>query len=209
MIQFNKREEITNALTHGVGAALALPALVVLIVFSTIYGNAWHIVSFTIFGVTLVILYLMSTLYHSFQKPSVKGIFKKFDHMAIFLLIAGTYTPFCFAALNGWVGWTIFGIVWTCAITGIVLKSIYIGKAALLSTILYVLIGWIIVFAIKPLYEAMSPSGFTLLLAGGFFYTAGTFFYMKENIPYSHSLWHVFVLLGSTFHFFSIMTLLA
>lgn len=203
------KDELVNAITHGVGALLAIAALVLLVVFSSIYGNAWHIVSFSIFGTTLVILYLASTLYHSLQGERVKFIFRKFDHMAIFLLIAGTYTPFCFAALSGWIGWTVFGIIWACAILGIVFKALFTGRMEVLSTIMYVAMGWVIVFAIKPLYENISSTTFYLLLAGGLSYTAGTFFYVKDKVRFFHGIWHVFVLIGSAFHFFSVLSLLA
>jgi hemolysin III len=150
-----KREEIANAITHGLGALLAITALVILTVFSVIKGNTWHIVSFSIFGTTLVTLYLASTLYHSFTNEKVKVLFRKFDHMSIYLLIAGTYTPFCLTVLNNWIGWTLFAIVWGSAILGIVLKAFFTGKKELLSTILYVLMGWVAVFAIKPLFDSV------------------------------------------------------
>jgi hemolysin III len=208
-IKHSLADELVNAITHGVGALLAIAALVLLVVFSSIYGSAWEIVSFTIFGTTLVLLYLASTLYHSLTNARAKFLFRKFDHMAIFLLIAGTYTPFCLSALGGWIGWTIFSAVWVCAILGIVFKALFTGRMELLSTIMYILMGWIIVIAIKPLYESISLTTFILLLAGGLSYTAGTFFYMKEKIRFSHGIWHVFVLGGSTLHFFSVMSLLA
>ncbi|HZB13748.1 MAG TPA: hemolysin III family protein [Chryseolinea sp.] len=203
-----KREEIANAITHGVGAMLAISALVLLIVFSALQGTAWHVSSFTIFGSSMVILYVMSTLYHSLTHIRAKKLFQKFDHMSIFLLIAGTYTPFCLTALRGWLGWTIFGIVWACAIGGIVIKAFHTGKAELISTILYIVMGWIIIFFIRPVYESMSPEGFSFLLLGGVFYTLGAFFFMREKMPYNHSIWHLFVLAGSTFHFFAVMSLL-
>jgi hemolysin III len=205
----NKKEEIANAITHGLGAALAIAALVLLVVFSVIKGNTWHVVSFSIFGASLVILYLASTLYHSFSNPRVKAFFKKLDHMSIFVLIAGTYTPFCIAVLQNWIGWTFFGIVWGCTILGIVIKAFHTGKKEVLSTILYVLMGWIIVFAIKPLYNAISFQAFLFLIIGGILYSVGTFFFINNKIKYNHSIWHLFVLGGSTFHFFSVMSLLA
>ena len=205
---YSKREEIANAITHGIGACLAIAALVMLIVFSAIYGTAWHVVSFSIFGVTLVLLYMASTLYHSLTHQKAKRVFRKFDHISIYLLIAGTYTPFCLAALQGWIGWTLFGIVWTCAILGTVFKSISIGKLEILSTIMYVLMGWVVIIAIKPLYDSMSINGFILLILGGVFYTAGTIFFVKDKIKYFHSIWHLFVLAGSVFHFFAVMSLL-
>jgi hemolysin III len=202
------REEIWNAITHGLGALLAIVALVLLVVFAAIYGTVWHVVSFSIFGATLVLLYFASTLYHSFTGPRVKRVFKKFDHMAIFLLIAGTYTPFCLAALQGWMGWTILAIVWTCCVLGIVMKALYIGKKEIISTIAYVVMGWIILFAIKPLYMQISTASFVFLVVGGVSYTAGTFFFLFDRIKYNHSIWHLFVLGGSICHFFSVLSLL-
>jgi len=205
---FSRREEVLNAITHGLGALLSVAALVLLIVFSALYGTAWHVTSFAIFGSALVILYCASTLYHSFRQPRVKKLFRKFDHMSIFLLIAGTYTPFCFTLLHGWLGWTLFGIVWFCATAGIALKAFYTGKGEILSTILYVIMGWIICFFIKPLYSAISPEGLALLVSGGTLYTAGVYFLVKDKTKYFHSIWHLFVLGGSTLHFFAVLTLL-
>lgn len=205
----SKNEELANAITHGLGACLAVASLVVLVVFAFLKGTAWHIVSFSVFGASLVILYLASTLYHSFRNVKVKAFFQKLDHMSIFLLIAGTYTPFCIAALQNWIGWTIFGIVWGCAVIGIVMKAFFTGKKEVLSTIMYVMMGWIIVFAIKPLYDSISLSSFLFLLVGGISYSLGTIFFINEKIRYNHGIWHMFVLVGSIFHFFSVMGLLA
>ena len=201
-------EEIANAITHGIGALLAIAALVVLVVLAAMRGTVWHVVSFSIFGTTLVLLYFASTLYHSLTFTRARGLFHKFDHISIYLLIAGTYTPFCLTALRGWIGWTVFGIVWTCAIIGAVIKAISIGSKVRLSTILYVMMGWVILIAIKPLYEAMSFSGFMFLIAGGISYTLGTIFFMRDQVKYNHSVWHLFVLGGSVLHFFSVLTLL-
>lgn len=206
---YSTREEIANAITHGIGAALAIAALVLLIVFAAIKGNVWHVVSFTVYGSTLVLLYFASTLYHSLTNLRAKGLFHKFDHISIYLLIAGTYTPFCLTALRGWIGWTVFGIVWSCAILGAVVKSISVGKHVMMSTILYVLMGWVILIAIKPLYEAMPYNGFLLLVAGGVSYTLGTIFFIRDQVKYNHSVWHLFVLGGSVLHFFSVVTLLS
>jgi len=204
----SRREETANAITHGLGALLAIAALVLLVVFSSLEGTVWHIVGFSIFGATMVILYTMSTLYHGLRGNAPKKLFQKFDHMSIYLLIAGTYTPFCLTILNGWLGWTIFGIVWGCAVGGIIVKAFYTGKGEIISTILYLTMGWVIVFFIKPVYEAMSPAGFILLLTGGISYTFGVYFFVKNKIRYSHSVWHLFVLGGSTLHFFAVLSLL-
>lgn len=203
-----KREEIANAITHGVGTGLAVAALAVLAVLSAMEGSTSHVVGFSIFGATLVVLYLASTLYHSIANEKVKRLFRKFDHMSIFLLIAGTYTPFCLTALPGIVGWVVLTIVWSCAIAGIVVKAFHTGKFQGLSTFLYVVMGWLIIPAIKPLYDSVSFQTFLFLMLGGFFYTAGTFFFVKDNHRYFHSIWHLFVLAGSTFHFFSVLSLL-
>jgi hemolysin III len=205
---YSKREEIANAITHGVGACLAIASLVILIVFAALHGSASHVVGFSIFGASLVILYLASTLYHSLTHQGAKKLFRKFDHIAIYLLIAGTYTPFCLAALKGWIGWTLFGIVWGCAVIGIVVKSISVGKFEVVSTVMYVLMGWVVIFAIKPLYNSISSKGFILLMLGGVFYTAGTFFFIKDKNKYFHSIWHLFVLAGSICHFFAVIALL-
>lgn len=201
-------EEIANAITHGIGALLAIAALVILVVFAAIKGTVWHVVSFSIFGSTLVLLYFASTLYHSLTHVTAKNVFHKFDHISIYLLIAGTYTPFCLTALRGWIGWTVLGVVWTCAILGTVFKAISVGSRVRLSTILYVMMGWVILLAIKPLYNAMSLNGFAFLIAGGVSYTLGTIFFIRDQVKYNHSVWHVFVLGGSVFHFFSVLTLL-
>ncbi len=206
---FNKREEIANAITHGVGAGLAIAALVILIVFAAIDGSASHVVGFTIFGSSMVVLYLSSTLYHSIANPAAKQLFRKFDHMSIFLLIAGSYTPFCLTVLPGWVGWVIFGIVWVCAVLGIAIKAFHTGKKENLSTFLYVLMGWLILPATQPLYSSVTLQTFTFLIVGGLFYTAGTFFFVRDSKRYYHAVWHLFVLAGNTLHFFSVLTLLS
>lgn len=205
---YSKGEEIANAITHGIGTLLAIAALVLLIVFAAIDGTAWYVVSFSIFGATLVILYLESTLYHSLTGHRVKRLFRKFDHMSIYLLIAGTYTPFCLTVLRGALGWTIFGIIWASAVTGIVLKAFYTGKRDKLSTALYIVMGWMVLIAIKVLYTRMTFNGFIFLVIGGILYTVGAFFYSNNKIFFNHSIWHLFVMGGSVFHFFSVMSLL-
>lgn len=206
--QMSTGEEIANAITHGIGALLAIAALVVLIVLAAMQGTVWHVVSFSVFGTTLVLLYFASTLYHSFTPGRAKHLFHKFDHISIYLLIAGTYTPFCLTALRGWIGWTVLGIVWACAILGAVVKAISVGNKVRLSTILYVMMGWVILIAIKPLYEAMTYTGFLFLIGGGVSYTLGTIFFLRDQVKYNHSVWHVFVLGGSVLHFFAVVSLL-
>lgn len=201
-------EEIANAITHGIGAALAIAGLVLLLVKAAHTGTPWHITSFAIFGATMVILYIASTLYHALVPPRAKRTFRKFDHMSIYLLIAGTYTPFCLTLLNGWLGWIIFGTVWACAILGIVFKALHTGRAETISTILYMVMGWMVIFFIKPVYSGMTATGFTWLLLGGLAYSLGVVFFVLERIRFSHSIWHLFVIGGSTFHFFAVLTLL-
>jgi len=196
-------EEIANAATHGIGFVLAIIGLVVLIT----YGQSNSIPGFAIYGVTLILLYLASTLYHSLIFTRARSLFRKFDHMAIFLLIAGTYTPYCLLALKGWLAWTMLGTVWTFAVIGIAMKSLFTGKFEWLSVLIYIATGWLVVFAIKPIYEGLSNQGFLLLVAGGVAYTIGTFFYVRSHVPYSHSIWHLWVLAGSVLHFFSVLTL--
>jgi hemolysin III len=206
---FSKGEEIANSVTHGIGALLSIAALVILIVFSSIYGTAWHIVSFTIFGSTMVLMYMSSTLLHAFPEGSkVKDIFEIFDHSSIYFFIAGTYTPFMFVAVKGWLGWTIFGIVWGVAIGGTVFKSFFVKKFLFTSTALYVFMGWLIVFAWKPLSHSLEPLGLHYLVIGGLLYTVGSIFYIWRGFKYHHALWHLFVIAGSIMHFFSVMTLL-
>ncbi len=207
-LSYSKKEEIFNAVTHGIGACLSVAALIILTVLASMKGTVWHVVSFSIFGAMLVTLYLVSTLYHSFRSKKLKRLFRKFDHMSIFLLIAGTYTPFCLAALDGYLGWTIFGVVWGCTILGIVLKALYTGKKEILSTIMYIALGWIVIFAIKPLYLTIPSLSFAFLIAGGIFYTLGTIFFSYDKIKYNHGIWHLFVMAGSIFHFFAVLALL-
>ncbi|MCK8827471.1 hemolysin III family protein [Natroniella acetigena] len=206
--KFTRSEEITNAILHGVGLGLAIAALVVLVVLANIYGDIWYQVSFAIYGSTLVILYLSSTLYHSFAEGKVKDIFQILDHAAIYLLIAGTYTPITLIPLRGFLGWLIFGIVWGIAVIGIIFKIFWVKKFVILSTVLYLIMGWLIVVAIRPLAQALNRASLTLLITGGVLYTAGTVFYVWRKLKYHHAIWHLFVLAGSIFHFFAILYLL-
>lgn len=197
-------EEVMNAVTHGIGTLLAVAGLVLLIVLAYLHGDFWHIVSFSIYGTTLVLLYLASTLYHSFTNEKVKRIFKILDHSAIYLLIAGTYTPFTLVPLHGVLGWTIFGLVWGFAVIGIGLKVFFTGRFKILSTMCYLGMGWFIVFAIKPLIDTVPALGMTWLLVGGLFYTLGSVFYLWKGLPYNHAIWHLFVLAGSISHFIAV-----
>ncbi|MHB9093490.1 MAG: PAQR family membrane homeostasis protein TrhA [Eubacteriales bacterium] len=202
---YSLAEEIFNALTHGLGAVFAIAALTLLIVFASLYGNARHIVSVTIYGTTLVLLYLASTLYHSFTNAKVKHIFKILDHSAIFLLIAGTYTPFLLVTLRGALGWVLLSVVWAFAIIGIIHKVFFVKRYKILSTIIYLVMGWLIVVVMKPLIAALPASGFRLLLAGGILYTLGSVFYIRKSKAFSHGIWHLFVLGGSVCHFLSVL----
>ncbi len=206
--ELTKPEEITNAVLHGIGLGLAIAALVVLVVLAGIFGDVWHIVSFSIYGSTLVILYLASTLYHSFPMGKTKSIFKIIDHACIYLLIAGTYTPLTLITLRGPLGWTIFGVIWGIALVGIVFKILFIKRFAVLSTLIYIVMGWLIIVAIKPLTAAMNVAGLRFLLAGGILYTSGTVFYGLQRIKFNHAIWHLFVLGGSICHFFTVLFLL-
>lgn len=192
-------EEIANSVTHGIGAALSVAALVILVIAAALRGAAAHIVSCAVFGATLVLLYLSSTLYHALTHAGAKRVFRIFDHAAIYLLIAGTYTPFTLVTLGGAWGWSLFAVVWTLAVAGIVLKCFFIGRFHALSTTVYVLMGWLAVVALRPLLHAIPPSGFFWILSGGLLYTLGVVFFASRR-RYSHAVWHLFVLGGSACH---------
>lgn len=201
----NHGEETANSITHGIGALLGITALVLLVVCAARHGDAWRVVSCSIYGSTLIFLYTASTLYHSFREGRVKRLFRILDHASIYLLIAGTYTPILLISLRGPWGWTLFGIVWAMAIAGVAAKSALTGKYDFLSTLCYIAMGWMIIVAIKPLLSS-APAGFVVWLGiGGLAYTAGTVFYLWERIPYNHAIWHLFVLAGSISHFFGIL----
>lgn len=198
-------EEIFNSITHGIGTLLSIAALVLLVVFASIRGNAWHIVSFSIFGSTMVLLYLASTLYHSFTKDKIKNLFARFDHAAIFLLIAGTYTPFVLTTLRGTLGWTLFGIIWAVAIAGVVIRSIYLTRFRKLMVSLYLAMGWMFVVAIGPMIKNLPAISVWFLFLGGAMYSIGVIFYVWRNLKYGHGIWHLFVLAGSIMHFFAVL----
>jgi len=202
---YSRREEVANAVTHGFGALLSVAALVLLVVFAALKGTAAHIVSFTIYGSAMLLLYSASTLVHSFPEGKLKRLFEVMDHSCIYVFIAGTYTPILFHIVQGALGWTLFGIVWGIALLGIVFKSFFVTKFLYTSTLLYIAMGWIIVFAWGPLVDRLAPGGLALLITGGALYTAGTIFYVWRSFPYHHAVWHLFVLAGSTLHFFAIL----
>ncbi|WP_318036642.1 PAQR family membrane homeostasis protein TrhA [Dethiobacter alkaliphilus] len=202
---YSPAEEMANAITHGIGTVLAIAALAVLVVFAALRGSVWHIVTFSVYGTTLIVLYLFSTLYHSFRNQKLKAIFKVMDHSAIYLLIAGTYTPFTLIALRGPLGWTIFGFIWGLAIVGIILKVFFVKRFKVISTLTYVLMGWAIVVAFNPLLANLSGQGIRWLVSGGILYSAGAIFYLFKRIPYNHAIFHLFVIGGSVCHFLSIL----
>ena len=202
-------EEIANSITHGIGAALSVAALVLLVVFAALRGDAWRIVGFSIFGTSLFVLYLTSTLYHSFTNLKVKRFFRVLDHSVIFILIAGSYTPITLTVLRGPWGWTLFGLIWGLAIFGIVMKITFFDRFNALSLILYILMGWLVVIALKPLLSA-APSGLLIWMGiGGVSYMLGIIFYAWERLPFNHAIWHLFVLGGSISHFFGMLLHLA
>lgn len=201
---FTKREEIAHAITHGIGALLSIAGLVLLIVFSSFSGNPWKIVSVTIFGVTMLLMYVSSTIVHSLPEGKWKDIFQIFDHSSIYLFIAGTYTPFLLVHIRSNIGWLLFGIIWGIAIIGIVFKVFFVKKFLIVSTLFYILMGWLIVLVWGPLTATIHQNGITLLIIGGVVYTVGAIFYTWRKIPYHHVIWHLFVIAGSIFHFFAV-----
>jgi hemolysin III len=205
MQRYSIGEEIAHAVTHGVGVLLSIGGLVVLVAFSALYGDAWHITSSSIYGATLVLLYSFSTLYHGIPYPKAKRILQRLDHAAIFLLIAGTYTPFTLVNLRGPWGWTLFGLVWGIAIAGMVLELVSRKRYKWLSISLYLGLGWLVVIAIKPMLLSVETGGLLLLLAGGLCYSLGVIFYVWTRLAYHHAVWHLFVLAGSVLHFFSVL----
>ncbi|MGG3563967.1 hemolysin III family protein [Neobacillus rhizosphaerae] len=202
---FSKQEEIANSITHGIGVLLSISALVILIIYASLYGTAWHIVSFTIFGVTMFLLYMSSTLLHSLPEGKAKDIFEIFDHSSIYFFIAGTYTPFLLIVIKGAMGWALFGVVWGLAIAGTIFKCFFVKKYLFTSTLLYVVMGWLIIFAWKSLAANLSPEGMTYLIIGGALYTLGAIFYVWRGFKYHHAVWHLFVMAGSTAHFFCVL----
>ncbi len=202
---YSINEEIANSITHGVGLVLAIAGLGVLIAFASRLGNAWHVVSCSIFATTLILQYTFSTLYHSIQQPRPKSVLRVLDHSAIFLLIAGTYTPFMLVNLRGTWGWTLFGIVWTLALLGVLFQVSLLHRWQGISLALYIGMSWVVVVAIKPMLDNVAPGGLILLLLGGLAYTSGVGFYLWKSLRYHHAIWHGFVLAGSILHFFAVL----
>jgi hemolysin III len=202
---YSAREEIANSVTHGIGAGLSIAALAILVTFAGLAGDAWRVVTFSIYGSTLILLYLASTFYHSFQSPRAKEILRVLDHSAIFLLIAGTYTPFTLVSLRGGWGWTLFGLIWGFAVGGIVLEVFFMDRFKGLSVAIYVGMGWLVMIALKPLLAAVPVGGLLWLGIGGLTYSLGVIFYAWRSFPFNHAIWHLFVLGGSVCHFFCIL----
>lgn len=198
---YSSREEFFNALTHGLGVILAVGGGAVLITLTAVHAGTREIVSAAVFVASLVLLYSASTIYHAVQHPTLKSRLKILDHCAIFVLIAGTYTPFTVVAIQGGWGWSLFGVIWGLAVLGIVFKLFFTGRFKRLSTATYVGMGWLVLVAFVPLVQSLTPWALGWLIAGGVLYTAGTLFYHNERIPYSHAVWHLFVLGGSICHF--------
>lgn len=201
---FTKNEETANAVIHGIGSLLSILGLVLLIIVSSLNGNPLQIVSVTIFGTTMLVMYLSSTIVHSLPEGRWKDIFQIFDHSSIYLFIAGTYTPFLLIHLREDMGWILFGIIWAIALVGVIFKIFFVKKFLVLSTLFYVLMGWLITAVWNPLTEIMHGTGMTLLMVGGLLYTVGAIFYVWRGFFYHHAIWHLFVLAGSTFHFFTV-----
>lgn len=198
------KEEVAHALTHGVGAVLSIVALVFMLIWAAAYGDAWHIVAASIYGASLILLYTASTLYHAFPWPRIKTVFQQLDHAAIYILIAGTYTPFALINLRDAWGWTLLGVAWGIALVGVVLELSLKKRVGWLSLTLYLGMGWMAIIAINPMIDNVDSGGLMLLVAGGLAYTLGVVFYVWKSLPYHHAIWHLFVLAGSVFHFFSI-----
>ena len=204
-VEYTSAEEIANSITHGFGSLLSIGGLAVLVGFASVHGNAWHITACSIFGTTLILSYLSSTLYHSIPLPGAKRVLKVIDHAAIYLLIAGTYTPFTLVSLRGTWGWSLFGTIWGLALLGVMLKATMLGKISGISTAIYLAMGWIVLVAFKPMLAAVESGGLVLLLLGGLAYSGGVVFYAWEKLPYNHAIWHLFVMAGSLCHFFAIL----
>lgn len=199
-------EEIANAITHGIGLLLSIAGFVVLLVLAALRGTAWHIVACSIYGATLICLYAASTLYHAVISPRVKRALRIFDHSAIYLLISGTYTPFLLVSLRGPWGWSLFGVIWGLALVGVLFKFWFVERFAILSTAVYIAMGWLVVIAAKPVITHLSLTAIIWLLAGGLAYTGGVVFFAAKRIPYSHAIWHLFVLAGSICHYFAVLS---
>ena len=202
--RYTVREEVLHSVTHGIGALLSVAGLTVLVALASQRGDAWHVVGCSVFGATLILLYTASTLYHSIPHPRAADVLRALDHAAIYLLIAGTYTPFTLTIRGGW-GWTLFGLVWGLSLSGVAFKLLSSHRFRELSVASYVLLGWLGVAALPALLEHLEPGGLVFLLLGGLAYTGGVVFYAWRRLPYHHAIWHLCVLAGSVLHFFAVL----
>jgi hemolysin III len=198
-------EEIANSLTHGFGSGLAIAALVILVAFAVLADDGYKLAGAIVYGVALVLQYAASTLYHAVSQPRAKHVFKILDHCGIYLLIAGTYTPFCLVTLRDANGWWLLGVIWGIALTGIVLEAFWVYRPRWISALLFLGMGWMVMTSVGPLIDNLAPGGLWLLVAGGLAYTVGTAFYVLEHIRYMHAVWHLWVLAGSVLHFLAVL----
>lgn len=203
--EYTAKEELVNVITHCLGVLLGLVTLTILTIISAHQHNAWKIISSAIFGGSIILLYLSSTLYHGLSRTRLNQLFKSFDHASIYVLIAGSYTPFCLVSLHNAWGWSLFGTTWGLALFGVVFKMYFAGRFDGVSTAAYILMGWLAMIAIRPLYYALPFNGFMLLLLGGISYTFGVIFYAWEKLPFNHAIWHLFVLAGTLCHIFAVL----
>ncbi|MGY3749465.1 PAQR family membrane homeostasis protein TrhA [Vagococcus acidifermentans] len=202
--RYNIVNEVFNAVTHGIGTGLSIAGLILLIIKGAKAGSALEIVSYVIFGASMILLFLFSTLYHSLIFTKARNVFQVFDHSSIYLLIAGSYTPFCLLTIQDWKGWALFGAVWGIAILGIIYKSIWLKKKSKADVLIYIVMGWLCVLTLQPLYAGLGRTGILLLALGGVAYTVGAVFYSLKKVKFMHVVWHLFVLLGAGFIYFSI-----
>ncbi len=203
--RYSLLEEIVNSITHGIGFFLSVAGITVLIVLGSIRGDAWRVVSFSVYGVTLIVLYAASTLYHSLYATRARDALRVIDHSAIYLLIAGSYTPFALVSLRGLWGWSIFGVTWGLALAGIAVKIFFMKKSLVISTAIYLAMGWLSIIAIRPIIESLPAKGLAWLLAGGACYTIGAIFHFLKKTPFMHAIWHIFVMAGSICHYFAVL----
>jgi hemolysin III len=202
---YTRGEEIANSVTHGVGVAFSIVALTLLVAFAVLWGDGWALGSGIVLGLSLILLYTGSTLYHAIPYPRARHVFKIMDHAAIYLLIAGSYTPFTLVTVRNEGGWWMFAAVWTFAAIGIATEAFWAYRPRWLSAVVYLLMGWMVMFMIKPVMASLDPTGLKLLVAGGLCYTLGTVFYVFKRVPYFHMVWHLWVLAGSVFHFIAVL----
>lgn len=203
--KYSSIEEWANSLTHGIGAALAVAGLVIMLVFTVGTGDPWKIVSASVYGSTLIFMFLASTLYHAIQVDSARRVLRQVDHLAILYVIAGSYTPLTLVTLNGPWGWSLFGVIWGLTALGTVLQLSPARRIKALMVSLYLVMGWVAVIAAKPLLAGLSGAGMGLILAGGLAYSGGVVFYVMKRIPFNHAIWHLFVLAGAICHYFAIL----